>query len=277
MNIRHILVPTDFSTCGKKGSDYAQILAPALEAEVHLLNRVFIHPLWHTLTEEEKERYPESGFWENVALREFAKLTQEFEKKNIPVSTTYGPGDIVPLVLDVIEEQEIDLLVMGTHGLGGINEWLYGSNAQKIIRRAPCPSIAIKKLPEEINFSRIVFATDYKALSEKAFTFIDQWASYFEGEIHMVHVNLFLKGEVEEEEIERVDSWLAKARSSKIVRHEVRDISAEAGIREAAERLGADLVALANYPEHSFQRILVGSVSEALVNHLDIPVMVVPV
>ena len=42
------------------------------------------------------------------------------------------------------EAYEVDLIVMGSHGASGLNEWLIGSNAQKIVRLAHCPVLTIK-------------------------------------------------------------------------------------------------------------------------------------
>lgn len=250
------------------------MLAPKWEAEVHLLTRVFLHPLWHKLTEAEKKTYPESGFWEAVALRELSLAAEKFRAEKVALKTAYGPGDVVPLVQGYIADHAIDLLVMGTQGAKGMGEWLFGSNAQKVIRQATCPSIALKRLPEKLEFKRIVFATDYHELSEEALPFLESWAEEFDAEIHVVHVNLFLRGSLGEEELE----WEAlKGKSKRIRLHEVRDLSVEGGIYEAAKRLGADMVAVANYPDRFFQRILMGSVSEALLNHSDMPVLTIPV
>ncbi|MCI4668996.1 MAG: universal stress protein [Bacteroidia bacterium] len=274
MAINKILVPTDFSACSRNASEFAMALAAKLNAETHLLSRVHLHPHWHSLSDEEKQEFPESGFWEQIAMTEFTKLTEEFTEKNVPVNIAYGPGDIVPLVQNYVDENQIDLMVMGTHGLGGFNEWLFGSNAQKVVRKAACPSIVLKKLPAEVNFKRIVFATDYHPLSSKAMVFLKQWAALFDAEIHVVHVNIFMNKATTKERV----GWKALAGDKgDVLIHEVNDISAEEGIREAAKRLGADMVAIANYPDHVLDRLLLGSVSEALINHLEIPVLSIPV
>jgi nucleotide-binding universal stress UspA family protein len=276
MKINNILVPTDFTDVGKVGTDFARKLAPLLGAKVHLLNRVHIHPFWHLLTEQEKEGYPESAFWEGITLREFEKLSSQFAQDKIEVHTAYGPGDIVPLVQNYIDEHQIDLLLMASHGSRGLNEWLFGSNAQKIIRHSACPALVVKEGNDNVKFQKIAFATDYNVISEKAFWDVIKWAKLFDAEVNVVHVNLFPDPGPHSLEFEKFNSWMADSEGVTIRLHEITDLTIEGGIKEFVEDIGADMMALTNYPDNTFKRLIMGSVSEALINHMDIPVMIFP-
>ena len=72
----------------------------------------------------------------------------------------------------LLEEVNADLIIMGSHGASGLKELLTGSNTEKVIRFAEAPVLVLKSELKDVDFSDIVFATDfsrnfYTCLSEE--------------------------------------------------------------------------------------------------------------
>ena len=145
--LKKILVPTDFSDCAMYATDYAMQLAQEQNAVIHLLHRVHLHPLWDVMTESEKKAYPESRFWEKVTLREFKKIQDQYKERGVDIKTHYTHGDLIPLINEFIDQLGVDIIVMGSTGANGFRELIFGSNAQKVVRRLNKPVIIVKNPP----------------------------------------------------------------------------------------------------------------------------------
>lgn len=138
IDIRRVLCPVDFSEHADVAADWARDLSDRFGAELHLLHVVavldplippgaatFASELVREIQESARSRLDEvaGGHDAVTALREGAPF-----------------GEIV----DYATEQDIDLIVMGTHGRTGISHLLIGSVAEKVVRRAPCAVLTIR-------------------------------------------------------------------------------------------------------------------------------------
>jgi universal stress protein A len=143
-SIRRLLVPIDFSTGSDRASQYAAVLATALGASVHLL---------HVL----EESFATHAVWEGDALdvsarRERAVRESEarlsaiaagFARTGARVTIEVRSGPAAREILAVAERRGTDLVVMGTHGRTGLRHLLHGSVAEHVVRKAPCPVLAV--------------------------------------------------------------------------------------------------------------------------------------
>lgn len=152
IQINRILVPFDFSEFGKHALRYGCEFARRFGSELHVLNVVEdIYPM-----------VPEAGLL-LPAQGDYLAQMQESARKALailpPTEWCQGVSQIVRHVgtgapfLEVIRyarEQEIDLIVIGTHGRTGLVHMLMGSVAEKIVRKSPCPVLTVR--PEGHDF-----------------------------------------------------------------------------------------------------------------------------
>ncbi len=138
---KEILVPMDFSETSRHALAYAQTIAKALGASVHVLH-VILDPYSQAWSVEVPEM--------NLGGLEDAWLTHA--QKRLDELTVDAPGDRVVMtgqpfseIIRYVEAHGIDLIVMGTHGLGGIEHMLLGSVAEKVVRKAPCPVLTVRE------------------------------------------------------------------------------------------------------------------------------------
>ena len=134
---RNILAPTDFSEMSNGSAAYAAKLAIAMNARLHLHHVVHesetAHPL-RALDDAEKEEK------EKLA----AILTAE-EKERLNLTSYVGFGPPANQIVEHAEKNDIDLIVMGTHGRSGLEKMWLGSVTEKVLRQAHCPVLVVRQ------------------------------------------------------------------------------------------------------------------------------------
>jgi nucleotide-binding universal stress UspA family protein len=144
ISLKKILVPTDFSACSDAAVRYARALAQAFDAELHLLHVVqdpytqpwaaeaFPAPLGEMLEQ-----------WQQQARERLAALLPGDEASRSKMATVVGSPFYE--IVRYAEEQQMDLIVIGTHGRGPIGHMLLGSVAEKVVRKSPCPVLTVRQ------------------------------------------------------------------------------------------------------------------------------------
>jgi universal stress protein A len=143
--LSRILVPTDFSSSSDAALEYATMLADRLSASMHVL---------HVIEEPDV-----AGWGSEIYISELPRMReaaqQEAERRlngivtarelvRLKVSTEIADGRAARAIVDVARQQQIDLIVMGTHGRSGVARLLLGSVTEKVLRTAPCPVLAVR-------------------------------------------------------------------------------------------------------------------------------------
>lgn len=146
--IRNILVPTDFSTGSAAALACARELASATGAALHLIHVVenpFAPGGFMEMTPL-PPGYPAE--MENAAKLRLDDCLSADEKMAFRATLTTRVGVPAHEVLQRLEEEpKIDLVVMATHGRGGVARLVMGSVADKIVRSARCPVMTLKECP----------------------------------------------------------------------------------------------------------------------------------
>lgn len=158
ITLKNILVPTDFSETSKAALTYARELASTYHGSVHVLH-VLPDPLvqpWAFAVETEVMglSFPERAKrWEERANEQMKNLFSETERRELDVRCVTQVGNPVQQILQYAKDQAVDLIVMGTHGrstpgpnIGQAFPWNppIGSVAERVVRQAPCPVLAVR-------------------------------------------------------------------------------------------------------------------------------------
>jgi nucleotide-binding universal stress UspA family protein len=152
IQLKRILVPTDFSEHSEHAAAYAVELAKRFQAEeVHCLHVSDI-PADLLATSGYYMTGPSEEFIEQIRT-ESKKSLEEFARKNLQgltVTTAFLEGRPFVEICRYAHEKEIELVVIATHGRTGIKHALFGSVAEKVVRKAPCPVLVVR--PNEREF-----------------------------------------------------------------------------------------------------------------------------
>jgi universal stress protein A len=136
--ISRILCPTDFSETAQLAFDYAVRLASQVQAEIVLLH-AFDKPATLTMTGQSIPADPQL----QEKLNEMRAALPGVNLKR--VLHAGAPGEVICwLAVD----RRCDLIVMGTHGHGGLRHFILGSVAEYVVRHARCP-VLTTRIPEE--------------------------------------------------------------------------------------------------------------------------------
>jgi universal stress protein A len=140
-----IIVPTDFSTCAEEAWSLARRLARAFCSELVLVHVAVEAPLYNEGpfgTERVKQVHDAAHKWATEAVEEWAAKAKAEGCQARGVVRTGAPyQEIVALATD----ERADLIVIGTHGRGGVNRMLLGSVTDRVVRLAPCPVLTVRE------------------------------------------------------------------------------------------------------------------------------------
>lgn len=142
MNITRILFPTDFSVYSESARDYTIFLGESLNAKIYILHA--IEPLEYPEVDEEVKK-----FFDEIELQMENKIEKEkeiFFKKGINVETDMVVGPRWRVINTFAKEKNIDLIIMGSHGLRTETDQLaLGTTSHKVIFTSPCPVLIVRQ------------------------------------------------------------------------------------------------------------------------------------
>jgi nucleotide-binding universal stress UspA family protein len=141
MEIHHILSTTDFSAHAKGAVDSAFELAQTFAAKMSLLHviEVPVYAIDVSLPLEDLER---------DARHELALLLPEAAAAHVDVTRLVDVGLPYLKILETATTEQVDLIVMATHGRTGLGHLVMGSVAERVVRMAPCPVLTIRPMSD---------------------------------------------------------------------------------------------------------------------------------
>ncbi|NRA49516.1 MAG: universal stress protein, partial [Phaeodactylibacter sp.] len=185
--MRTILSPTDFSLCARYATDAAAQLARRLDAQLHLLHCMNLPEGWDNWTPQQKGMHPKAQQKVANAKLHFQELSNVYA--DLEVKATVCGGILPKAVAQYVDQSAADLVVMGSHGASGKNEYFIGSNTQKVVREVHCPVLVIKEPIEKLNFDKVVFASSFHQKEREAFLKFKEFVKPFVPEIHLVEIH----------------------------------------------------------------------------------------
>ena len=146
---KKILVPLDGSDLAEKVLPHAVALAKDSRAEVTLLTVV---QLSLGFTAAKLEAIPEAAAERKTALRAEAltyleKIQRDLKEQGVPARPVTLDGDVATQIIAYAEQEGFDLVAMATHGRSGIDRFVMGSIAEKVVRHTAKPVLLIRAIP----------------------------------------------------------------------------------------------------------------------------------
>ena len=137
VTVKNILLATDFSDVSKKAVPYAAAIAGKYGSRIYLVHVIPTPPRTAIPVEPLPAQLDRDRLNAELEMKTFLRGDSLHQ---IPHETRVEQGPIGEALSELIEQDEIDLLVLGTHGRGGLKKILLGSVAEELFRRASCPS-----------------------------------------------------------------------------------------------------------------------------------------
>ncbi|WP_101297878.1 universal stress protein [Halegenticoccus soli] len=285
-----ILVPTDGSSGSTLAAKHAFQLAETFDATVHAVHAVdtaAYDPIFHDLGVDRSAVRTQSS------SRAFEPIEAAAEEANRPLVTEVVEGAPHEAILRYADENGVDLVVMGTHGRTGVERFLIGSVAVRVVRLSDAPVVTVRTGGEEPtgSYDDVLVPTDGSDYARAAADRAIAVAEAYGATVHALNVvdlteaaGFFDAGGISPEFVERLDREGAETAEG------VAETAREAGlravadvrhgtphreIREYASENGIDLIAMGTHGRTGVGRYALGSVTERVVRTADAPLLTV--
>ena len=270
-----LLIPTDFSECAKYAENVGIELAKKYGAKLYLFHHVDIPSHWESMTTSEREKHS-VGLKRMYAAEKSLNEIRARIPSGIEVETHLTGGNWIERVAQYAEKKNIDMIVIGSHGASGKNEFFIGSNTQKVVRMVHCPTMIIKEPIEKLDFKKVIYASTFDTKEKEAFLKFRNFIKHFMPEFHLltIHTSGFFDGPISLQR-EALKDFAELCKPFTTHTHIIDHFTIDGGIRAFAREINADLITVSNHYKRPLKRMLVGSNVETLVNHSEIPVLTI--
>ncbi len=269
--MKKILVAIDFSDCSINALEHALTLADKAGADIHMV--------WVKKPEAIKDVFDLQPEDINDAVSEkFEELKKKYQPglEKGKISYRIVEGKVYKEIVLSAKEWEADLIVAGTHGSSGFEEFWIGSNAFKIVSATGLPVITIRGgIDIERDLNKIVMPVDSTVETRQKVPVTALLASYFNAEIHVLalhstnvdaiamRVDQYANQALKYLQEEDIRCQLIEQKADNITRTTI----------EYAKSIDANLISIMTEQERTMSNLLLGTYAAQMVNHSPIPVL----
>ncbi len=203
------------------------------------------------------------------------KLERNFENSRHEFITHSVFNLLVDEVVDLADREKVDMIIMGTQGATGAKEILLGSHTVHVIKKAPCPVMAIPAGYSYEEPRAILFPTDYEVnYRNTELSVLMDLARMFKSTVHVLHVSTgFELTKKQEKNKARLSEMLSK------IKHEFHDVPSQEiidGINGFKAKSKVDLLAMVQNKHTFLERLFIEPVIKKIGFHVTIPFLVLP-
>ncbi len=282
--MKKILVPVDFSPNSMNALHVAAEIAHKSGAVLEMLHvniaAIYSTPLSEYVVVSKFEGDDQQ--YDDTAVSKLEKLKMELladpAYANLNIQIRVEEGYLHSAVRNVAQDDAVDLVVMGTKGTSGMNEFLVGSNTEKVIRTSPCPVLAVPEGTQTFAPKIALLPSTLKDDQLNVFKYVAGWEKLFKFHTKVLYLNN-VRNLPTDGSAEAQKNRLAEASGLKhtdvILTHET--FFEDNAILSTADQFKADMIVMGTHQRHGLSHILFGSITEDTVNHSHIPVLAVPI
>ncbi len=290
--IKRVLFATDFSACADRALGYAQSLANLWKAELSVMTVLELYP---GMDPDYTVNKMYLDHLRAEANRQLAALEAKVKGAGQSIMTRIETGIPSQCVQVVAEDIGADLLVVGTHGRTGLDHVLVGSTAERVVRIAPCPVLAVKAdkgavpAAQPPTIKRIVVPIDLSTCSLDALEYAVQFAKPLGASITILHamepvaygLDFSLTHAKEWKEQRAYLEKRLTVLTACLTAHGIQtDYALKPGlpadsITSYVAGQGYDLMIMGTHGRRGISHVLVGSIAGAMLRHAPCPVLTV--
>lgn len=270
--MKRILVPTDFSVHANYALKVAAQIAKKNGSEIILLHMLEL-PGQNSDALGAGSDIPEIMFFKNRAIEKLGDVHNSPFLEGISVSEVIQFEKAFDGIINIAKKNNVDCIIMGSHGASGFREMFIGSNTEKVVRTSDVPVLVIKNDIPNFTADTMVFASDFSEEIKKPFRQLLSFASLFNSHLRLVMINTpnsFRPTHVIEK---TMSDFMMETNFSDYSLHIYNDVNVEKGILNFSNAVHADIIAMCTHGRTGLAHFFNGSISEDLVNHTVRPVV----
>lgn len=283
--MKHVLFLTDFSEAANKALGVATSLTKQLGAELHVLHSMNTSQQYINMSMSSTGDLGMPGVQPDIIMNsikeqrkfaedEMAKLAEKLNKDGIEVNTVISEEEVSRDATEYSRKNNIDLIIMGTHGASGFKEAFIGTNAQKMVRSCTKPVLTISNRVKDFKPKRMVYASDFHEEEvNKRIADAKRFADALGVELKLVFVNTPAYFEDTEKSTKRLNQVADQFGIDYKQTTVYNDFTIEDGILAYADLMDADIISITTHGFKGIKKLLNDNITEALVNHSAKPVL----
>lgn len=291
-SIKRLLLATDFSECARRAEDYASALAASWRVELTVMTVVEFQP---GLDPEYAVNQVYLSDRMYHATGELATFKDKLHRRGIRAITRVGTGLPSEEVIAAALAEDTDLIIVGTRGKSGLAHVLLGSTAERVIRMAPCPVLAVPmpsaqdRIGQGLTLERILVPTDFSECSLEAVQYARVVSAQAKASIELLHIMEPISYGIDftiESSHDREQKRKAAAKQVEVLSSQftAAGIAAKASlyggappdaILKVAAQSESDLIVMGTHGRRGLSHVWAGSVTEAILRRGTIPVLAV--
>jgi nucleotide-binding universal stress UspA family protein len=260
IRINRILVPTDFSALADEALAYASFLAAHFKADICSLH------VDTAAVSSANVRRAEGEVLERMMQAWDALRGSGNPDPSIRYKALQGSGVLHESIVHAVEQEEADLVVMGTRGLAGLHpftRFFMHTNSNRATENCPVPVVTLRHLPQPLKLREILLPLDLTQETEGKLRIARSLARLFDARLHLLAVADYLeawsgRANTLEQRMEQQAAQLRESGlvlSTEVIRHE--DVAR--AVVDYAEEIGADLILIATAQERKLDALFPGS------------------
>lgn len=281
LEIKKIILPTDFSETSNMALSHAAFLARLINAELTVVHVQPFDPFYFEIPEP------------LLVVQDHAKLDRFIEEKLVEIcsriESEFGikplhkvqHGNVANEIMQLAQQEKTDLIVMGTHGAKGFEELFIGSNAHKVVELAPCPVLTVQAHAAKPGFTNIVLPIDRSLHSREKVKTATALAKLYGAKIHILGLldETEDPDDAEENEYGKLQIVLDQVQDAvenagiPFTRHTVKGTHLAAEALKYGTKVNADLIIIMTDHESALTGLFMGPLAKQIVNHSRIPVL----
>lgn len=254
-----ILFPTDFSETANNAFLYALNLAKVLNIDIKLISVQPSLRNYLDVTEENFENY----------INKLKNIAKEHHLEHVKIESSLIVGDLLLMILDIINKDNIRYVVMGTNGQNSLGKKFFGSNTVNVINNSPVPVLVVPnqvKFKEERNFA---FATLFHQKESKALAEMEEVTSRYEKLLNIVHVD---DKSITPEMLSIKKEWQSEYPEAIITIETNKDV--EGGLINFCTQNNIDVLGVVHRELTSFERLFTINHSQRLLSSANVALLV---
>lgn len=276
---KKILIPTDGGILGDYACSVAKRLNEKIDLEVIYLN--VIHAPSGVVMNHEGEFIDDREFdythiYKQQEQQKLA-LTKWAHQKKVQGEVHVIIGDVNRAITSFAKKMQVDLIIMGTHGIFNLKDSIAGSHTEYITIHSKIPVISLKCDRSEMILDQIVLVSDFEECEKYNLHWIQEIAKAFSSTIVLLKIVQNLSRTNREYEFKKMDEF-AKINDLDHYKNDLyEDESVARGVTRYCEEHHIDLVAIGTHQTKGLTKLFHKSISKDLVNHIYHPVLTFPI
>ncbi|MCG8577613.1 MAG: universal stress protein [Flavobacteriales bacterium] len=262
-----IIVATDFSENAQKALDFTLVNFNEKGTEYVLLHASYIRQAGETLTVDLDE---EASSKTAVKLRQYCEEIKE-RYPDIWITSMTKAGNLANVLVHTVEEENADMVVMGTNGVTGLYEKMIGSNTEEVMNVLECPLMVVPFSSEVKKIDTMEVAIEKVQRDLKAIEFSARLGKSIGANVHLLH----LFGPDEDPENFDIPSNLFEGSHLAIVQIQTSSPDLEKVIHQFSEKDAADLIVVIPHHRSFLKGLFHRSVTENLLKTTRIPLLII--